>query len=91
MPDDDTGNAQLDAEAAADGHTDAHTADDDTADDRTGAAAADGHDDDLHRAFRAALQRKAAHGAPHEQHLDARGAGHGNNDTHRRQFRRKSG
>ena len=50
-------------------------------------------EDEQHRKFREALDRKmskvrSAHG---EAHLDARGAGPANNDKHQRQFRRKSG
>ena len=50
-------------------------------------------EDEQHRKFREALDRKqaknrSAHG---EEHLDARGAGPANNDKQQRQFRRKSG
>lgn len=50
-------------------------------------------EDETHRRFREALERKqardkAAHG---EDHLGARGVGTSNNDKSKRQFRRKAG
>ncbi len=41
--------------------------------------------------FRAALARKTSQNSHVEQHLGKRGVGSGVNDTHKRQFRRKSG
>jgi hypothetical protein len=48
-------------------------------------------DDDLHRNFRAALERKKQADHRSTEHMDARGAGPANNTTSRRMFRRKSG
>jgi uncharacterized protein DUF5302 len=48
-------------------------------------------DDDLHRNFRAALERKKQADHRSTEHRDARGAGPANNTTSRRMFRRKSG
>lgn len=53
-------------------------------------AAAD-DSDAIKDAFRAALARKSGQNSHVEQHLGKRGVGAGNNDTHKRQFRRKSG
>jgi hypothetical protein len=47
--------------------------------------------DDLHRNFRAALERKKQADHRSTEHMDARGAGPANNTTSRRMFRRKSG
>ena len=47
--------------------------------------------DDLHRNFRAALERKKQADHRSSEHMDARGAGPANNTTSRRMFRRKSG
>ena len=41
--------------------------------------------------YRAALARKSGQNSHVEQHLAGRRVGAGNNDTHKRQFRRKSG
>lgn len=41
--------------------------------------------------FRAALARKSGQNSHVEQHLGGRRLGAGNNDTHKRRFRRKSG
>ncbi len=46
---------------------------------------------DLKSSFRDALARKAGRNSHVENHLDGRHLGSGNNDTHKRQFRRKSG
>ena len=46
---------------------------------------------DLKSSFRDALARKAGRNSHVESHLDGRHIGGGNNDTHKRQFRRKSG
>jgi uncharacterized protein DUF5302 len=46
---------------------------------------------DLKSSFRDALARKAGRNSHVESHLDGRHLGSGNNDTHKRQFRRKSG
>lgn len=52
----------------------------------------DAHDaDSVKDSFRAALARKTSQNSHVEQHLGKRGVGSGNNDTHKRQFRRKSG
>ena len=48
-------------------------------------------DDDLHRSFRAALERKKQADHLSSEHMDARGAGPSDNTTSRRMFRRKSG
>ena len=48
-------------------------------------------DDDLHRNFRAALDRKKQADHRSSEHMDARGAGPASNTTSRRMFRRKSG
>jgi hypothetical protein len=52
-----------------------------------------GDEDDTHRKFREALERKQARNrtAHGEDHLGGRGVGGSNNDKHTRQFRRKSG
>lgn len=56
------------------------------------AAADAGQDaDSVKNSFRAALARKTSQNSHVEQHLGKRGVGSGNNDTHKRQFRRKSG
>jgi hypothetical protein len=62
------------------------TADDTTADDTTAGAP-----EDLKSSFRDALARKAGRNSHVENHLDGRHLGSGNNDTRKRQFRRKSG
>lgn len=48
-------------------------------------------DDSIKESFRAALARKSGQNSHVEQHLAGRRVGAGNNDTHKRQFRRKSG
>lgn len=50
-----------------------------------------GAPEDLKNSFRDALARKAGRNSHVEAHLDGRHIGGGNNDTHKRQFRRKSG
>jgi hypothetical protein len=50
-----------------------------------------GAPEDLKSSFRDALARKAGRNSHVENHLDGRHLGSGNNDTHKRQFRRKSG
>ena len=50
-----------------------------------------GAPEDLKSSFRDALARKAGRNSHVESHLDGRHLGSGNNDTHKRQFRRKSG
>lgn len=65
-----------------------HTAPDATAPDGGGNA---GAPEDLKSSFRDALARKAGRNSHVESHLDGRHLGSGNNDTHKRQFRRKSG
>jgi hypothetical protein len=57
-----------------------------SADQATGGAPAD-----LKSSFRDALARKAGKNSHVESHLEGRHIGGGNNDTHKRQFRRKSG
>ncbi len=47
--------------------------------------------DDLHKNFRAALERKKNASHHSEDHLDRHGAGPAQNDKTKRQFRRKSG
>ncbi len=59
--------------------------------DDKGAATEDAEADELHRSFREALERKAGRAAKGEQHLVGRAVPAGNNDTRKRQFRRKSG
>jgi hypothetical protein len=53
--------------------------------------AAGGAPEDLKSSFRDALARKAGRNSHVESHLDGRHLGSGNNDTRKRQFRRKSG
>ncbi len=53
--------------------------------------AAAGAPEDLKSSFRDALARKAGKNSHVESHLDGRHLGSGNNDTRKRQFRRKSG
>jgi hypothetical protein len=50
-------------------------------------------EDDVHRKFREALERKQAksRSGQGEEHLNTRGVGPASNDKHQRQFRRKSG
>lgn len=55
------------------------------------AADGDAAADSVKETFRAALARKTSQNSHVEQHLGKRGVGSGNNDTHKRQFRRKSG
>ena len=55
------------------------------------AEALDGSDATIKDSFRAALARKSGQNSHVEKHLAGRGVGAGNNDTHKRQFRRKSG
>ena len=50
-----------------------------------------GAPEDLKSSFRDALARKAGRNSHVESHLEGRHIGGGNNDTHKRQFRRKSG
>jgi Family of unknown function (DUF5302) len=50
-----------------------------------------GAPEDLRSSFRDALARKAGRNSHVEAHLDGRHLGSGNNDTRKRQFRRKSG
>jgi hypothetical protein len=50
-----------------------------------------GAPEDLKSSFRDALARKAGRNSHTESHLEGRHIGSGNNDTHKRQFRRKSG
>jgi Family of unknown function (DUF5302) len=50
-----------------------------------------GAPEDLRSSFRDALARKAGRNSHVESHLDGRHLGSGNNDTRKRQFRRKSG
>jgi hypothetical protein len=52
-----------------------------------------GDDDkaDVRASFREALARKHAKNSRPESHLDGHSVGTGNNNTHKRQFRRKSG
>jgi hypothetical protein len=50
-----------------------------------------GAPEDLKSSFRDALARKAGKNSHVESHLEGRHIGGGNNDTHKRQFRRKSG
>jgi hypothetical protein len=50
-----------------------------------------GAPEDLKNSFREALARKAGRNSHVESHLEGRHIGGGNNDTHKRQFRRKSG
>lgn len=50
-----------------------------------------GAPEDLKNSFREALARKAGKNSHVESHLEGRHIGGGNNDTHKRQFRRKSG
>lgn len=52
---------------------------------------ATGAPEDLKSSFRDALARKTGRNSHAESHLDGRHIGGGNNDTHKRQFRRKSG
>ena len=47
--------------------------------------------DELRESYKAALARKTAKNSHVEKHLDGHTVGGGNNDTHKRQFRRKSG
>jgi Family of unknown function (DUF5302) len=54
-------------------------------------AEAAGTDDELHRNFRAALDRKKLASHRSEEHRDGRGAGPAANQKTRREFRRKSG
>lgn len=54
-------------------------------------AAQDSDDAAIKDSFRAALARKTSQNSHVEQHLGKRGVGAGVNDTHKRQFRRKSG
>lgn len=51
----------------------------------------DGDGEAIKDSFRAALARKTSQNSHVEQHLGKRGVGAGVNDTHKRQFRRKSG
>jgi hypothetical protein len=54
---------------------------------------ASGGEDDLHRKFREALDRKKAGQTKRagEDHRDGSGVRESSNDKHRREFRRKSG
>ena len=54
-------------------------------------SADDGTNSSIKDSYRAALARKSGQNSHVEQHLAGRRLGAGNNDTHKRQFRRKSG
>lgn len=55
-------------------------------------AAAEAGDDELHRRFREALEKKkAARHDPHGEGTSAKGVGPASNDKRKREFRRKSG
>ena len=62
-----------------------------TADGADAAQDSDGDASAIKDSFRAALARKTSQNSHVEQHLGKRGVGAGVNDTHKRQFRRKSG
>jgi hypothetical protein len=59
--------------------------------DRATTDEAGGAPDEVKNSFREALARKAGRNSHVESHLEGRHIGGGNNDTHKRQFRRKSG
>jgi uncharacterized protein DUF5302 len=73
--------------------SDAVTGESDAAPTELAAGEADGAGapEDLKNSFREALARKAGRNSHAESHLEGRHIGGGNNDTHKRQFRRKSG
>ncbi|MPZ95230.1 MAG: hypothetical protein GEU96_10045 [Propionibacteriales bacterium] len=48
-------------------------------------------DDDLHKKFREALEKKKTHRDDHAEGVRHTGVGEAHNDHHQRQFRRKSG
>ena len=53
--------------------------------------AKDDHDDEQHRKFREALERKQARHHAHAESASNTGKGEAHNDKHRREFRRKAG
>jgi hypothetical protein len=87
MPDASDTAPQADPAPAIDTAESAATPPDQTATEPDGAGAPE----DLKNSFREALARKAGRNSHVESHLDGRHIGGGNNDTHKRQFRRKSG
>jgi hypothetical protein len=93
MPDAPDTSAEPTAQAASDAAPSDATPSDATTSDVTPAVdgVSVGAPEDLRSSFRDALARKAGRNSHVEAHLDGRHLGSGNNDTRKRQFRRKSG